>query len=129
MKKFLLSILTLVFLYLLGLTKFPIKMYQNIFEFQNQFFLFDLILRGHLPPPVLFACNYLWLQIFGMLCLRETFLLMVQNSGGNMWARLVNIDGIASITCNFIYHMQFPFLNDEFSVLKQVLIFLVVKMT
>ena len=69
----------------------------------------ELLFLCHLSPPVLVACNYLWLQLFEMLCLRETFCLTIQNSGGNMSASLANIDGIASSTCNFIYHMQFLF--------------------
>ena len=41
---------------------------------------------------------------------RGILLLMLWISSGNMSAGLANIDGTASITCNFIYHMGFQIL-------------------
>ena len=55
-------------------------------------------------------------------------LLMLRNSTGNTSAGLANIDGTATITCKFIYHMDFRFLSkDDFRVGKHVLSFLVVE--
>ena len=59
---------------------------------------------------------------------RAILLLMLWNSSGIMSAGLANIDGTASVTCNFKYHTWFQILIKRWFQGKQVLCFLVLKL-
>ena len=79
----------------------------------------------HLGIPIQYHAPYIQRGIFP----QKILLLMLRKSSGKMWAGLANIDGTATITGNFKYHMGFNILvKGYFKVGKQVLTFLVLEL-